>query len=692
MSIKQNGGVFGRNPTFNNVTVDGQLTQDGSSGSSGAVTKNPLTWQAVNEGVLADGNRTYNNANGTYGHVWTYAQVGREIVHYEIDFSSYNSNNDWTVGVIDGPSTASGSSTSIPAPQKHAKFQYSNGYSFGHSGTDPTAGATGWPAGIGQQVKTVKTTIVINTTAQTAQILLNGVDSGTIDISTFADPRVFATSGTNGYTGTIVLYAVDTNELADSKLDGQYYLRKDGAWVPTTVVDEPPVTGSQYGRSNGGWEPLWVKNPLTWQAVNEGALENGNLTYNNGNGTNGHAWTYAGGSREIVAYEVDFSSYNAVNAFDVGVVDGPSTGTGTSYSPSTTKPFAKFTYTNGNLTGSSGFNPSSNGWPSNGVIGALSKTVKSTIVLNYTAKTAQLLLDGVDKGTLDISTFADPRVYVSSGTNGYTGTVVISGVDNGELIEAPIDSQHYVRKDGTWQASPITAPEPLADGKTYGRNNGNWVPVTAPNPLTWQAVNEGVLENGNLTYNNGNGTNGHAWTYSGGSREIVAYEVDFSSYNAVNAFDVGVVDGPSTGTGTSYSPSTTKPFAKFTYTNGNLTGSSGFNPSSNGWPSNGVIGALSKTVKSTIVLNYTAKTAQLLLDGVDKGTLDISTFADPRVYIDTGGNGYTGTVVISGVDTSTTTAPNLEVSGALTLTAIPTSLPSTAGIVWSDSGTLKISS
>jgi len=29
MTIKQNGGVFGRNPTFNDVTIEGQLTFDG---------------------------------------------------------------------------------------------------------------------------------------------------------------------------------------------------------------------------------------------------------------------------------------------------------------------------------------------------------------------------------------------------------------------------------------------------------------------------------------------------------------------------------------------------------------------------------------------------------------------------------------------------------------------------------------
>jgi hypothetical protein len=37
MTIKQQGGVFGRNPTFNDVTVDGTLTVDGSSTHSGGI-------------------------------------------------------------------------------------------------------------------------------------------------------------------------------------------------------------------------------------------------------------------------------------------------------------------------------------------------------------------------------------------------------------------------------------------------------------------------------------------------------------------------------------------------------------------------------------------------------------------------------------------------------------------------------
>ena len=31
MTIKQNGGVFGRNPTFNDVTIDGNLIINGEA-------------------------------------------------------------------------------------------------------------------------------------------------------------------------------------------------------------------------------------------------------------------------------------------------------------------------------------------------------------------------------------------------------------------------------------------------------------------------------------------------------------------------------------------------------------------------------------------------------------------------------------------------------------------------------------
>ena len=56
MTIKQKGGIFGRNPTFNNVTVDGTLTVDQIAEKTGAagITLDGVTLKDGNV-VLADG-------------------------------------------------------------------------------------------------------------------------------------------------------------------------------------------------------------------------------------------------------------------------------------------------------------------------------------------------------------------------------------------------------------------------------------------------------------------------------------------------------------------------------------------------------------------------------------------------------------------------------------------------------------
>ena len=56
MTIKQHGGIFGRNPTFNNVTVDGTLTVDQIVEKTGAagITLDGVTLKDGNV-VLADG-------------------------------------------------------------------------------------------------------------------------------------------------------------------------------------------------------------------------------------------------------------------------------------------------------------------------------------------------------------------------------------------------------------------------------------------------------------------------------------------------------------------------------------------------------------------------------------------------------------------------------------------------------------
>lgn len=58
MGIKQQGGVFGRNPTFNNVTVDGTLTIDQIVEKTGAT---GITLDGV---TLKDGNVVLANGNG----------------------------------------------------------------------------------------------------------------------------------------------------------------------------------------------------------------------------------------------------------------------------------------------------------------------------------------------------------------------------------------------------------------------------------------------------------------------------------------------------------------------------------------------------------------------------------------------------------------------------------------------------
>lgn len=58
MTIKGNGGVFGRNPTFNNVTVDGTLTVDQIVEKTGAA---GITLDGV---TLKDGNVVLANGKG----------------------------------------------------------------------------------------------------------------------------------------------------------------------------------------------------------------------------------------------------------------------------------------------------------------------------------------------------------------------------------------------------------------------------------------------------------------------------------------------------------------------------------------------------------------------------------------------------------------------------------------------------
>ena len=69
MSIKQNGGVFGRNPTFNDVTIEGQLTFEGNIDID-----SDITWEDGKKAIFGnnddleiyhDGNNSYIKDTGT---------------------------------------------------------------------------------------------------------------------------------------------------------------------------------------------------------------------------------------------------------------------------------------------------------------------------------------------------------------------------------------------------------------------------------------------------------------------------------------------------------------------------------------------------------------------------------------------------------------------------------------------------
>lgn len=111
--IKNLGGVFGRNPTFNNVEVEGDLTVDGSIIGTVAAGGSNTQVQFNNAGVLdANAGLTYDSATETLrvrSHPTRYFTIGSnaagasEILGYGNRPLSINSvENTITIGDVDG--------------------------------------------------------------------------------------------------------------------------------------------------------------------------------------------------------------------------------------------------------------------------------------------------------------------------------------------------------------------------------------------------------------------------------------------------------------------------------------------------------------------------------------------------------------------------------------------------------------
>lgn len=141
MTIKQLGGIFGRNPTFNDVTIDGPLSMNDNivmangkgidfSATSGTGTSELFddyeegTWTSVVEGSTSAGTANYILQLGTYTRIGNVCSIRLQLV-----FNTHTGTGDYVISglpftVQDGGGTASmawyGSGftyTGIPVPR-----------------------------------------------------------------------------------------------------------------------------------------------------------------------------------------------------------------------------------------------------------------------------------------------------------------------------------------------------------------------------------------------------------------------------------------------------------------------------------------------------------------------------------------------------------------------------------------------
>jgi len=226
-------------------------------------------------------------------------------------------------------------------------------------------------------------------------------------------------------TGSMMYYG-DGKFIASSDGNGasSYYtvITIDGVTDPDIDYDpvpEPPVVGS-----------------MKFEDCNEGGIFNNGLAYNNGRNTYGYAWTTPFTEGRTL-YEVLIVGGNAQY---VGVGNGPDVygdGTGDDYYEEYI--LALFS-ANGNLYSNSAY--------SDGELDVYGESLPSNTLVAFlhdsTENTIEVFINGQSMGVLLLIEGLDPRVFVSSGHNGYAtpATLVVNGsanesYDYGELTPEP---------------------------------------------------------------------------------------------------------------------------------------------------------------------------------------------------------------------------------------------------------------
>jgi len=206
MSIKQNGGVFGRNPTFNDVTIEGQLTFDGDIDINSDL--------KINGDLEVDGSATVTQGISliTLGNIGPSGNAGLRISRDDTSIS----NNP--LGYLEfGGRDSTGN---VDMPFAHIGAEANGAHSAGSNPTDLVFGTT--PTGAEVITDRMRISREGNVSILTGDLIIGTSGKG-IDFS--------ATAGTG------------TSELLDDY--------EEGTWTPVLTFATAGDVSVTYGQQTG---------------------------------------------------------------------------------------------------------------------------------------------------------------------------------------------------------------------------------------------------------------------------------------------------------------------------------------------------------------------------------------------------------------------------------------------------------
>lgn len=200
--------------------------------------------------------------------------------------------------------------------------------------------------------------------------------------------------------GTVATDLPDLNDVTvNTPTEGQQLVFRSGSWVNELVASAP----SSY--------------PKTFEATNEGVLSNGNMHYDNGSNTYGYVWTHPFNSGKTL-YELDYSGYAGASAHYIGINDGGDPQNGGTTDNQVAGVISLFS-----ANGAFGVMGGATGTLTNG--SALGPNDLVAFLVDNDTGDVEVFINNVSRGVVNISAVADPRVFTSSGHNGYNGDITL---------------------------------------------------------------------------------------------------------------------------------------------------------------------------------------------------------------------------------------------------------------------------